>query len=98
MLSLAVHIAFVLKPFVVPRVPFLTLFLNALSRLLREHTHRRTMGAGDKRGGRGKEKKKKVENRDIRRSVEGRGMGQATGGKQDGHYRDFQVFTRQGLS
>ena len=30
--------------------------------------------------------------------MEGRGMGRGTQGKQDGHYRDFQVFTRQGLS
>ena len=26
----------------------------------------------------------------MRRSVEGRGMGRDTRGKQDGHYRDFQ--------
>ena len=25
-------------------------------------------------------------------------MGRGTQGKQDGHYRDFQVLTRQGLS
>ena len=31
-------------------------------------------------------------------SVEGRGMGQGTQDKQDGHSRDFQVVTRQGLS
>ena len=37
-------------------------------------------------------------NKDIRRSVEGRGMGWGTRGKQDGHYRDFPVLTRQGLS
>ena len=42
--------------------------------------------------------KKTVWNRDMRRSVEGRGMGQGTHGKQDGHDRDFQVLTRQGLS
>ena len=29
-------------------------------------------------------------NRDIRRSVEGRGMGRVTRGIQDGYYRDFQ--------
>ena len=52
-----------------------------------EHTQRTTMGAGDKRGGRGKEK---VWNRDMRRAVEGREMGWGTQGKQDGHYRDFQ--------
>ena len=45
-------------------------------------------GAGDKRGVRGKGKT--VGNRDIRRSVEGRGMGRETWGVQDGHYRDFQ--------
>ena len=38
--------------------------------------------------------KKTVGNRDIRRSVEGRGMGRGTRGTQDGHYRDFQ----EGLS
>ena len=27
---------------------------------------------------------------DIRRSVEGRGMGRGTWGIEDGHYRDFQ--------
>ena len=32
------------------------------------------------------------------RSVEGRGMGWGTWGKQGGHYRDFQVLTQQGLS
>ena len=36
-------------------------------------------------------KDKTVRNRDIRRSVEGRGMGRGTWGTQDGHYRDFQV-------
>ena len=36
--------------------------------------------------------------RDIRRSVKGRGMGPGTRGKQDGHYRDFQLLTLQGLS
>ena len=34
----------------------------------------------------------------MRRSVEGRGMGWDTQGKEDRHYRDFQVLTRQGLS
>ena len=37
-------------------------------------------------------------NRHIRRSVEGRGMGRGPQGKQDGHYKDFQVLPRQGLS
>ena len=54
-----------------------------------------TRGARDKRGRRGKEKT--LGNRDMRRSVEGRGMGWGTQGKLDGHYRDFQVLTRQGL-
>ena len=44
-----------------------------------EHTERTTMGAGDKSGGRGKEK---VWNGDMRRSVEGRGMGWGTQGKE----------------
>ena len=30
--------------------------------------------------------------------MEGRGMGQSIQGKQDGHYRDVQVLTLQGLS
>ena len=34
----------------------------------------------------------------MRRSGEGRGMAQGTRGTQDGHYRDFQVLTQQGLS
>ena len=46
-------------------------------------------------GGRGKVKT--LWNRDMWRSVERRGMGQGTQGK-DGHYREFQVLTRQGLS
>ena len=47
-----------------------------------------TKGASEKRGGRGKHKT--VRNRDIRISVEGRGMGRGTRGIQDGHHRDFQ--------
>ena len=34
----------------------------------------------------------------MRRSVEGRGLGWGPQSKQDGHYRDIQVLTRQGLS
>ena len=37
-------------------------------------------------------------NRDIRRSVEGRGIGRGTWGTQDGQYKDFQDLTRQVLS
>ena len=47
----------------------------------------------NKSGRRGKDKI--VGNRDMI-SVEGRGMGWGTWGKQDGHYRDFQVLTLQG--
>ena len=50
-----------------------------------------TRGAGDKRGRRRKETT--VWHRNMRRSVEGRGMGCGTQVKQDGHYRDFQVLT-----
>ena len=61
-----------------------------LSRLVSELTHR-TYNKGSRRekwGGR--EKCKTVRNRDMRTSVEGRGMGCGTWGKQDGHDRDFQ--------
>ena len=37
-----------------------------------------------------------IGNRDMTRSVEGRGMGWATRGKEDGHHRDFQDLTWQG--
>ena len=46
------------------------------------------------RGRKGKDKT--VENRAIRRSVEGIGMGRGTRGKQDGHHKDFQDLTQQG--
>ena len=38
---------------------------------------------------------KTVGNRDIRKSVEGRGMGWGTRGIQHGHYRDFQEGIRE---
>ena len=41
-------------------------------------------------------KDKTVGNRNIRRSVEGRGMGRGTWSKQHGHHREFQDLTRQG--
>ena len=34
-------------------------------------------------------------NRDIRGSVEGRGMGLETRGIQDGHYRDFRKESKE---
>ena len=58
------------------------------------HTECTTKGAGDKRGGRGKDKM--VGNRDMRSLGEGWGCGSQC--KQDGHDRKFQVLKRQGLS
>jgi len=51
---------------------------------MRANTGHTTRGAGDKREG------KTLGTRDVRRSVEGRGLGRGTQGKQDGHCRDFQ--------
>jgi len=62
---------------------------------MRANTQNVQQGEQETSSVRGKEKT--VWNRDMRRSVEGKGMGQGTQGKHDGHYRDFQVLTQQGL-
>ena len=54
-----------------------------------ELTHNAQQGGHETRG-EGVGRTKQWGNRDIRRSVEGRGMGRGTRGIQDGHYRDFQ--------
>ena len=58
-----------------------------------EHT---THNKGIRRQGVGEGRTKQWGNRDIRRSVEGRGMGWGTQGIQDGYCRDFQE-GRQGI-
>ena len=55
---------------------------------MRANTQRTAREARDKRGR--SENDTTVGNRDIRRSVEERGIGWGTQGIQDGHYRDFQ--------
>ena len=67
---------------------FILYFVSLVEARMRANTQCTTRGAGDKRGRRGNDKA--VVNRDISRSVEGRGMGWGTQGKQDGYYRDFQ--------
>ena len=63
---------------------------------MRANTQNVQQGGQMTRGTR--EGRKKLWNRDMRRSVEGRRMGQGTQGEQDGHNRDFQVLTQQELS
>ena len=55
---------------------------------MRANTHRTAMGGMRQEGW--EWEGQILGDRDIWRSVEGRGMGQGTRGIQDGHYRDFQ--------
>ena len=75
---------------------FFLFFLYTESRLVEELIHRHIQQGRRQEGWEREEKT--VGNRDVRRSVEGRGMGRGTRDIQDGHYRDFQDLTRQGLS
>ena len=56
---------------------------------MRANTQNVQKGEQETRGA-GEGRKKTVGKRDVRRSVEGRGMGWGAQGKQDGHNRDFQ--------
>ena len=60
---------------------------------MRANTQNVQLGEQETRGV-GEGRKKRVGNRDMRRSVEVRGMGWGTRGKQDGHYRNVLVLTR----
>ena len=74
---------------------FLSFFVHTVEAHMGANTQNIQQGEQETRWvGEGR-KKKRVWNRDMRRYVEGGGMGWGT---QDGHYRDFQVLTRLGLS
>jgi len=64
------------------------IFVYLVEAHMRASTQYTTRGAWDMRGRSGNDNT--VRNRDIRRSVEWRGMGWGTRGIQDGHYREFQ--------
>ena len=68
---------------------FLIFFVYNVEARIKTNTQNIQQGEQETRGG-GRGKYKAVGNRDMKRSVEGRGMGWGTRGKQDGHYRDFQ--------